>query len=362
MGRRTIGGILLVLGAVLIAAGLVVMFVIVPGMKQFPDDVDTVRNYEGTVPILLDAQNLGFLRDLNVNLERHVKTEEVDGDLALVSEQQTLSTEEGQPLLQSNYRYSIDRKTMEFDTNYPESWKGNEGLWDREGLVMGWPIDTEKKDYMLWSDNYREPIQAKFDGEVEHDRSGMDTYLFTSSGDARPIPTEVIQAAGFPAELTQEQLATLIQGLEIDTPNGPLVKQALPLLIQQADWPDPVPLTYYYAYDAKYWIEPQTGAIIDTYKKEIRSVGFSEELITALKEQMESMPIKVDTALVDQLVPVEVFTLEYQATDQSVQDAKGDAQDVIDQLNLYGQTLPIAGIVAGAVLVLIGLILIVRRA
>lgn len=360
--RKLLGGLLLVLGLVLVVAGVVVMFVIVPGMKQWPDDVDTVRDYEGTVPVLLNAQNLEFMRDLDVKLERHVKTEEVEGDLALVSEAQTLSTADGQPLLQSNYRYSINRKTMEWGADYPDSWKDGEGFWDREGLVIGWPIDTEAKDYMLWSDNYREPIQAKYDGEEEHERSGMDTYLFTSSGEARPIDTAVVQAAGFPGELTQEQLGALIQGLEIDTPNGPLVKQALPLLIQQAQWPDPVPLTYFYSYDAKYWVEPQTGVILDTYKKEIRSVGFSEELINSLKESMESLPIEVDTALVDQLLPLEVFTLEYQATDESVQAAKEDAQDSIDQLNLYGQTLPIAAIVAGAVLALLGLILVMRRA
>lgn len=362
MGRKTIGSILLVLGAVLIAAGVVVMFVIVPSMKQWPDDVDTTRNYEGTVPVLLNAENLEFMRDLEVNLERHVQTEEVEGDLALVSESQTLSTADGQPLLQNNFRYSIDRKTMEFGSDYPDSWKDKEGFWDRDGLVIGWPIDTEQKDYMLWSDNYRESIEAKFDGEVEHDRSGMDTYLFTSSGEARAIDTAVVQAAGFPGELTHEQLGALIQGLEIDTPNGPVVKQALPLLIQQAQWPDPVPLTYFYAYDAKYWVEPQTGVIVDTYKKETRSVGFSEELITSLKERMESLPIEIDTALVDQLLPLEVFTLEYQATDEAVQDAKDDAQESIDQINLYGQTLPIAAVVAGAVLAFIGFVLVIRRA
>ena len=38
MSRKGLGAILLILGLVLVVGGLVVMLVIVPGMKQWPED------------------------------------------------------------------------------------------------------------------------------------------------------------------------------------------------------------------------------------------------------------------------------------------------------------------------------------
>ena len=35
---------------------MALMFVVVPGMKQWPDDVDTQRTYVGTMPVLLNAE------------------------------------------------------------------------------------------------------------------------------------------------------------------------------------------------------------------------------------------------------------------------------------------------------------------
>lgn len=356
MNRRVAGVIVLLVGLVLIVAGLLLMLVIVPGMKQFPDDVDTTRLYEGTMPVLLNRETLQFMTDLNVELERHFQTEATTDGLALVLEEQTLRLPDGTPLMTQIKRHAIDRKTMEFRADYPESWQGKEGLLDRAGLVLGWPIDTEKKDYDGWSDDYRSTVPLTFSGEVEHDRAKIKTYLFTSSSEPRPIAPEAVAAMGLPTELTQAQIGQLVGGLDIN----PMVAAALPALIKQAGWPDPVPLSYVYEYQAEYWIEPATGVLIDTHKVEIRSVGFSEELMTPLIDKIQALGL-VDPQVVAQFLPVKVFHLEYRATDQSVQEAKQDALDAKDQLQLFGTTIPIIAIVAGAVLALLGLILVVRR-
>lgn len=356
MNRKTIGGLLLLLGLVLIAAGLVVMLVIVPGMKQFPEDVDTTRQYAGTMPVLLNPASMEFMADVPVDLERHFETEEVDGDLALVLEEQTLSTQ-SQPLTQFTKRHVIDRKTMEFVTDIPEKWAGKEGLIPRGGLVLGWPIDTEKKDYEGWSDDYMAKVPLVYDSVVEHPRAEIETYLFTSESGPQPIVPQAVAAMGLPTELTHEQLAGLVGGLDIN----PMIAQALPLLISQAEWPDPVPLSYVYEYTGEYWIEPATGVLIDTHKVEIRKAGFSDELMASLAAQIENLPIDVDPAVVAEFLPVTVFHLDYQATDESVQDAKDDALDAKDQLTLFGTTLPIAAIVIGLLLGLVGAVLFMRK-
>ena len=141
----------------------------------------------------------------------------------------------------------------------------------------------------------------------------------------------------------------------------PIIGQALPLLIKMAEWPDPIPLSYVYSYTGEYWVEPTTGVLIDTHKIEIRSVTVPDELLTVLTDKLSALPLKVDPAMISQLLPMTVSHLEYQATDQSVQDAKKDAEDAKSQLTLFGTTLPILAGVIGALLGVLGLILLTRK-
>jgi hypothetical protein len=360
MNKKTLGGILLVVGLVVIVGGLVLMLVIVPGMKQFPDDVDTTRLYAGTMPVLLAPQpdgSITFLTDLEVNLERHFYTEEVDGDLALVVEEQTLSTG-GQPLKQLLKRQAIDRKSMEFVDEIPAKWADKEGIYQRDGIVLGWPIDTEKKDYDGWSDDYRTIVPLEFDSEVEHPRAKIDTYLFTSASDAQPIVPEQVEELGLPPAIPQETLSGLISGME---GMSPLMGTAFPLLMSLAEWPNPVPLEYTYEYTGEYWIEPTTGVLIDTHKVEVRKVTVPEDLLTALVDQIDALPVPVESEVVSELLPLTVYYLDYQATDQTVEDAKKDAEDAKDRIKLYGSTLPIVGIVAGLVIGVVGLFLVMQK-
>ncbi len=360
MNKKTLGGILLVLGLVLIVASLVVMLVIVPGMKQFPDDVDTTRLYSGTMPVLLAPQpdgSMTFLRDLAVDLERHFYTEEVDGDKALVVEEQTLSTG-GQPLAQLLKRQAIDRKTMMFVDEIPEQWANVEGIYQRGGLILGWPIDTEKKDYDGWSDDYRDFVPLVFDSEVDHPRANIKTYLFTSAGEAKPINPEYVQTMGLPPAIPQDALTGLLAGME---GINPVIGTAFPLLMSMAEWPDPIPLEYTYEYTGEYWIEPTSGVLIDTHKVEIRKVTVPQDLLASLVTQIDALPVEVDSAVISELLPLTVYYLDYQSTDQSVEDAKKDAEDAKNQINLYGSTLPIVGIVAGLALGVVGLFLAMKK-
>jgi len=346
MRRRTLGSLLLLIGVLLIAAGAVVMLYIVPGMKRFPDDVDVTRNYDGTLAVLLNPADFSFMNDLPVVLERHVTTQATDGDLALVREEQVMRS--GDQTLQSQTKsYAIDRKTMEAVTSgYPDAWANEPGFWPREGLVIGWPIDTEAKDYPGWSDDFREVVTLVYDGEVTHDRGDITTYHYTASSEARPIVPEAVQAMGLPLALPQDTLMTLIGQTDLPA----IVQTALPALLER--WEGDVPLEYYYAYEAEYWVEPKTGVLIDTRKHEVRSVGLGAELLEG--SPLANLPEEQRAAL-----RVPVFDLTYQATDQSVQDAKADAEDNINRINLYGTYLPIGAIVAGILLALIGLVRII---
>ena len=366
MNRQGLAGLFVLLGVLLVLAGVIVMAVIVPGMKRLPDDVDTIRMYDGSVPVLLNAETFQFLNDLDVTIERHVKVEETDGDVALVLEALVMTDNATGAVLQSvDKHHALDRKTMEFAEEYPESWTETAGFAPRGGLIVGWPIDTEKKDYLGWSDDYADTVDLTFVDSRKHEGTGLETYFFTSSSERRQIAPAAVAAMGLPATMTEEQLTGLVAGLDIN----PTVKMALPLLVKQVEWPDeagtawpePVNLVYYYEYTGEYWVEPDTGVLIDTHKIEHRSVGLEPELIEGLRERITNLPIEVDPNLLDELLPLPVYQLEYQATPDSAEDAKKDAQDAIDQLNLFGQTLPIGAIVLGAVFVVLGGVLFTRR-
>lgn len=348
MNRKLVGGVLLVLGIALVVVGIVLMGVIVPAMKQFPADVDTTRYYEGTMPVMFNPQTFEFMTNLDIELVRHFKTEDTDGDVALVLEEQTLSSG-GQALQQFVKHHAIDRKTMEVADDFPAAWSETEGYWPRQGLVLGWPIDTEKRDYTGWSDDYRATVPLTFSGEVEHERAKIKTYYFTSSGGPMPIAAEHVASLGLPQGLPKDQFSALIEQTDLSD----MIKRLLPTLLERLEG-DTVPLAYYYEYEGEYWIEPKTGVLIDTKKHELRSVGLAEEAIAG--SPLANLPEEQRAAL---RVTVSDFT--YQATDASVEDAKKDAQDAQDQLQLFGTTLPIAAIVAGAVLGLIGLLLLVLK-
>ncbi|MBZ0305580.1 MAG: DUF3068 domain-containing protein, partial [Anaerolineae bacterium] len=214
--NRTLSLILLIGGILLIIAGLVLMLVIVPGMKKLPDDIDITRQYNVEFLTLLDAETLTFSRfaegeNPNLRIDRYVVAEEVDGDMLLVREEQFLMNGE-ETLASQLKRYPLDRKTMEVQqSGFPEGWK-KEGYEARDGLVIGWPIDAEQKDYDGWSDDYRSTVLLNYEEEQEH--AGIDTYYFTSESDAQPMHPDDVARLALPTMISPDALATLASSID----------------------------------------------------------------------------------------------------------------------------------------------------
>lgn len=336
------------IGVLLVVGGLVLMLAIVPGMKKMPADTDVTRTYEGTMPVQLNPQTFEFMHDLPIEIKRHFSVVKTSGNLALVKEEKTM-TSGGQPLQQVVSDYSVDRSTMLWSDGYPADWADSDGFFKRAGLVLGWPIGTEKKDYTGWSDDYRATVPLKFDSEVTHDRSGLKTYLFTSASGPKPIAAEEVAALGLPTELPKAQLEAMVGQANL----SPLVMKMMPQLMKSIPG-DTVPLSYTYAYEGKYWIDPTTGVMIDTEKHELRKVGIADEVLA--KTPLALLPEDQKDA-----ARVAVSDFSYKTTDASVQDAKKDAQDKGGVIRLYGTTLPWIGIAVGVVLLIAGIVMVTRK-
>jgi len=314
--------LLLALGALFIIAGLVVKFVVVPGLAKFPDDVDSTRTYAGTVDILNRAELENptgadlFFFGLPVISDRTVKTVEVDGDKALVQDTANLLAAPGTPiagfrLTGSEDFYTIDRVSMEAIPNFTD----NDLVLTREGLVVGFPIDTEARDYTGWNGDPAQTVTLEYAGQEE--RQGRDTYVFTAASDPLPI-VDAGTLAEFPAALPKAAVPALAPLLNLPPEILGALEQALPLL------PDQLPLSYTYEFSARYWVDPDTGVLLDIEKNDVRKAIVS----------VPGLPLPID--------PVVVYNLNYSPTEESLADAVKDAEDYGGLLTLGRTTGPIA--------------------
>lgn len=327
------GSLVLILGLLLVAAGLVLKFAVLPMLAVWPDDVDSTRHYEGTLVTMLnpaalatmDVANL-FLANIPIVVDRHVTTDQVDGNKALVQEQVQVNGPDGQPLpgLAATYFYAIDRKTTEEIPNFTDNTAVDD---NRQGLVIGFPIGTEQRTYQGWSDDLQALMPVEFVAVEEHE--GMSLYHFHSASDAAPL-TDPAVLAMFPQAMPKATLLALAPQLPLPPEMLQGLAALLPLL------PDPVPLSYLYEYETDYWVEPTTGVLIDYAKDEIRylSLGAGQ---------------------------VEVFHMTYSATDQSIVDAKKDADDGKMMINLFGTIIPWIAVGLGALVALGGVFMLARK-
>jgi hypothetical protein len=358
MANKKVGLGVLVVGVVLIVAALVVKMVLLPSMAVFPDDVDTVRKYEGTLhtmlnPAALETMDLAnlFLNEVPVTIDRHVTTEEVDGNKAIVLEAAVMSGPAG-PIQASDTWYAIDRKTM----NAIPDFSGNDKIIDREGLVIGFPIGTEKKDYVGWNGDTLSTTTAEYTGE-EVEIKGLNTYVFEGGSPAREIVDPEMLAI-FPQAIPKDLFLQLAGGIEVPE----VLQGAFALILPNL--PDPLPLKYTYEYETRYWVEPDTGVLIDYNKREIRKVAIAKDVLVGAIPEGAEVPedaARMLPMLPDPLPLLEVFDLEYHAADSSIDDAAKDAKDAKGQLDLYGTTLPLILIVLGVILGAVGLVLLLRK-
>ena len=334
MRGKAVGLALVGLGGLLLVAGLVVLAVVAPARSQFPDDVDTMRQYEGELVVMLDADALAsgdlanlFIRNVPVEIDRSIQTLEVDGGKALVQDESVISGPAG-PLLGSEDTYAIDRKTMEHIENFTD----DDRVIEREGLVVGFPIGTDPEDYEGFNGDTLATNTISFVGEEELE--GVDTYVFTASSGPDRI-TDPVVLASFPPALPKAQLEGLVPALGLSEDVAAQLGQALAAL------PDPVPLTYLYTYETNYWVEPDSGVLVDYEKLESRAVALD---------------------LGQQPVPVgEVMRLEYAQTDASVAEAIDDAEDASAALFWQGRVLPYGLLAGGVLAAVVGLPALRRR-
>ncbi|MGI9610318.1 MAG: porin PorA family protein, partial [Acidimicrobiia bacterium] len=201
-------------------------------------------------------------------------------------------------------------------------------------LVVGFPIDTEARDYTGWNGDPAQTVMLEYVGQEE--RQGRNTYVFTASEGPLPI-VDAGTLAEFPPALPKAAVPALAPLLNLPDEILGALDQRLPLL------PEALPLNYTYEFSARYWVDPDTGVLIDVEKNDVRKAIVS----------VPGLPLPID--------PVVVYDLNYSATEESLADAVKDAEDYGGLLTLGRTTGPIGLWLVGLLLAGAGAFLLMRK-
>jgi Porin PorA len=319
-----------VLGVLMLAGAALLRYVVVPGGQELPADTSEKITYVGELTSLNQAalesgDTENATSTVPVRVARHVQVLQAEGDKARVSDAAVVTdTESGRTLSDTENFYTVDRKTLVSVPNFTD-----EPAEKAEGLVIGYPIGTEKYNYVGWLQEVRDTGHSLYSGEEEV--KGLSVYKFTGTYSA-PLPEDQLPPGGA-TSVPKADLVGLTTAMGLPADLQKQLKAALPAL------PDEIPLTYTYGQNDRYLVEPTTGVIVDMTRTTRISTGM--------------------VGLGDMQLPVYTLTVRY--TPDNVTDMVNKAQDSLDQLRLYGTTIPLVLLVAGIVCLAVALPMMLHR-
>ena len=329
---RKWGVVLAVLGLLMLSGAALLRFVVVPGGKALPTDTDEKIEYAGTLtavdPASIQGGDLaaGGASEIPVTVDRRLTVLETEGDAARVSDSQVVTASStGETVSEAEYFYTIDRRTLHAVPSFTD-----QPAEDAEGLVVGFPIGAEKLNYVGWVQEVGQTAHVMYQGEAEVD--GLPVYEYGGEFSTE-VPADQVPGGGAPASLPKEQLVGLVEAIDLSPELREQLTAALPLL------PDEIPLTYTYSTVDRYAVEPTTGIIADLTKTTSTSVGVA--------------------GFEDVQLPVVALTVGYTPDNRAHEVQR--ARDSLDQLALYGTTIPLVLLGLGVLSLVVAVPMVVRR-
>jgi hypothetical protein len=319
----------------LVAAALLAWWITPSYVARIPSGKNIDRNYEGTFQTLLDPQALAsgnllgaIKQNVPVTVAQAVKVEQTSGNTALVSDSRTTSAA-GTKVEQTKWQYAVDRQSLEAVSSHPSSWN----VIPAKGLTVSWPFGAQKKDYQGWTPETQTTTPLKYLRSEK--KQGITTYVY----EAKVSPTKIVDPqilASLPKELPLSLIKLL--GTSGILPAGQ-AGQLGQLLGQLAD---PVQLAYTFQDDTTFWVDPNTGLVIDVHRNQQRVAA-----------------IALPTGNVVPLIPAVAVT--YQDTAASSEAAADDARHGHTVISWLGVYLPIILLALGVVLLALAAFLWMRR-
>ena len=323
--RRRVPPLLLLLGVLLLVAAATLRWVAAPRLAVLPADTDTTRHYAGTAAVAVDKRALTapgstplVLKDVPVAITNRSRVLDVDGSDALLSSAKTVDVN-GERMVSVDYRYAVDRSDMGRGSGFPD-------VVEQNGITFNWPIRTEKKTYIAWVQDTGRSLPLIYKGTER--KAGVLTYVFEAT---TPTTHEVVDEqalAALPASIGKLDAVELLPSLGLDPERS---AQLQPVLLGQ---PDPIPFHYTLSVESRYWVEPDSGIVLDAQRHEVRTLGVANG---------------------DQILPVmPALDMTFSATPQTLAEAAEDAREAGDKVFLLYVTAPVGLAVSGGALLLLG--------
>ncbi|WP_109529344.1 porin PorA family protein [Nocardia aurea] len=325
MSRRRSAKILIPLGVLLLLAGAVMRFYVVPSVSKLPNDLDVTNHYAGT-GTLLNAAALqagdtanAVASNVPVTVDRHTYVSGVEGDTAIVHDDFTVNAPGGISL-PTNHIYALDRKSMEA----AQAPAGTD-VEPHQGLTIGLPISPDSGTaYQLYDFATGSTVPMKYTGAATVSGRSTLGYAITASGALRD---KAILSA-LPAALPKAQLAGL----------APLLPSDVQAKIgaAAATLPDPVPLKYTAASDLALAVDETLGTPVDG--------------TMAMK-----VVVNVDIAG-EQVAIMPVMALDTKLTSASIAAAADTAASTSRLLFIGSIVVPVTLVILGLILIGLGVV------
>lgn len=309
--RRGIGIVLVGLGVFLLVLGALLRFSVVPAVAKAPlspgegsESGVTQTDQTGVAAKLFDPATLSERTDVPLTVTRYTRgdvpasqtSEAKAADLAVYDTFQRVEDNAGVVVLASTARFAFNRVTSEMSNCCGANVDG--ANVDLSGIVpLKFPMFTQQQNYPYFDTSLNESVDAVFQGEDSVE--GLPVYKFVVT--VEPTQTGTIEVP------------------------GTLVGSPLPNFVAPR----------YYSNTLTLWVEPSTGAIVK---------GESDQLQT-LRGPDNTDKVTILDAVIG-TTPEEVTS--------GVDYAKSQAA----LLALLNNTVPLIAVILGAILLVLGIVLV----
>ena len=282
----------------LVAAALMAWWITPSYVARIPDGKNISRNYEGTFQSLLDPTALAsgnllgaIKQNVPMAVAQDVKVEKTSGGKALISDSRTTSAG-GTKVEQTKWEYAVDRKSLEAVSSHPSSWN----VIPAQGLTVSWPFGAQKKNYQGWTPETQTVATLTYLRSEK--KQGITTYAY----EAKVPPTKIVDPqilATLPKQLPSSLLKLLGTAGALPAAQVAQLAQILPEL------PAEVTTAYTFQDDSTFWIDPNTGLVIDVQRNQQRVAaialpnGTTVPLIPAVAATYQTAPASAQSAADD---------------------------------------------------------------
>ena len=302
--RRVTGLILAGLGIILIAAAVLVPTYVSGQIVKFPLNESTTATLAGTGVSYFSQVKLTPKTGVSVRATYTIKGDAAAGTSSTAVWNQTASVRDvtnNLPVSTQTRRFAFDRRTAVLVNCCGANVNGNHAVHQTGIVGYVFPMGTQKQTYQVFDTTLNRAVPFTYSGTA--DTHGITTYMFTENVSPTKVTSVTVPGAFF--------------GLQAKT----------------------VTLPELYQIHLVYWVDPQTGALLNVNENE--------------KVTLQN-PATGGTVAV-------LFDGDLVATPATVTEVVNLDSSGRTELSLLNTIIPIAAGIAGAVALIAGIVLLVRK-